>query len=95
MSELQPLYQLLLGKLGWLPAVLTWMSALRLALKPINIWLRDLLAGYIATSDQPPAWLRSHWYRFLVFLLDYITSIKLPTALPLPPGGSGDGGRIS
>lgn len=93
MEHLQPLLDLLTARHGWLPAALGWMSALRLACKPISIWLQgaltELFAFVQATNESEDdefvdAMLRARWYRVLAFLLDLLASVKLPTALPNP-----------
>lgn len=91
MEQIQPLLDLLTAKFGTVPAVLGWMSALRLACKPFSIALQELLGRLFrfvqdteeATDDEfVAAMLQRRWYRVLAFLVDLLVSVKLPTQLP-------------
>lgn len=91
MEQWQPLIDLLSARHGWIPAVLGWMAALRLAFKPFSLALQSLIGRLFrfvhdteeAEDDEfVAAMLKRRWYRVLVFLLDWLTSVKLPTQLP-------------
>jgi len=88
MSELQPLLDLLSGKFGWLATVVTWVGAIRLAVKPFNSRVQAKLTAAMAEAAASPdveddrmfeGLLGARWYRLLHFGLDLGTSIKLPT----------------
>lgn len=85
----QPLLELLTGKLGWLPALLTWIGALRLPMKLVQSWVQNFLTAFVARVAASPqtdddAQLRklldSLGYRMLAFTLDAALSLKLPTS---------------
>lgn len=89
MNDFAPLLDLLSGKLGWLPTVLLWIGALRLPMKFLQSWLQNVLTAFVARIVASPqtdddAQLRrlfdSLGYRMLVFSLDAILSLKLPTS---------------
>jgi hypothetical protein len=80
-DELQFLWYHMRGDFGWLMAAISWITALRLAFKPINGFFQNYISNRPATQT---AWaqrlLSSTAYGFVVFTLDYLASIKLPTA---------------
>jgi hypothetical protein len=87
-ESLQPLYSLLAGKLGWLPALMGWMAALRVAFKfvsgAVQTRLSSKLAEIAGENDADEiGWiegvLRQRWYRVLAFLVDLVCSVKLPS----------------
>lgn len=89
MNDFAPLLDLLTGKFGWLSTVLIWMGALRLPMKLVQSWLQNVLTAFVARIVASPqtdddAQLRrlfdSLGYRMLVFSLDAILSLKLPTS---------------
>ncbi|MBC8095741.1 MAG: hypothetical protein H7Y43_08005 [Akkermansiaceae bacterium] len=88
MTELQPLLNLLGGKLGWLPAATAWLLAIQTAMKFINSRLQAFLTERMAniaaseSSDDDEyfgAFLQRGWYRKLAFVLDLVFRLKLPT----------------
>ena len=79
----------LTSKFPWLAGVLGWVLFLRLAAKPISNWLQGLFTkGLLFVQGTPEtdddAWvetiLKSKFYRVIGFLVDWATSIKLPTS---------------
>lgn len=97
MEQIQPLLDLLTAKFGFMPSVLGWMAALRLACKPFSLALQSLLGRvfrFVHDTEEAEddefiaAMLKRRWYRALVFLVDLIASVKLPTELP-PSGAPG------
>jgi hypothetical protein len=87
-TELQSLIQLLSGKFGWLPTVLTWMGTIRTVLKPFssrvqsNLTARMVAAAQSADAEDATDFdslLRARWYRVTTFVLDLMFSFKLPT----------------
>lgn len=90
MEQIQPLIHLLEGRFGWSPAVMAWMSALRLVLKPFNAKLQSKLTDLMAEDAKDPEsehdWevlLHKRWYRLTAFILDLFFSLKLPTHVDL------------
>ena len=90
--SLQPLLDLLSGKLGWLPTALAWIGALRLPMKLAGDWLQRALTAFVndvansPESDDDSALrkiLGSLPYRLSAFALDAIFSLKLPTTQSL------------
>lgn len=88
MESLQPLIDLLSARHGWIPAVLGWMSAIRLALKWFSGGLQERLTARLveaaksADTQDDADWeaiLRARWYRWVSFWLDLVFSVKLPT----------------
>lgn len=88
MSELQPLIDLLTGQHGWLSSVFAWVGALRLAAKPITAAIDDgmhkAIVRAVESDEQDDdrlveRLLGNPAYRTVAFLLDWLTSIKLPT----------------
>jgi hypothetical protein len=88
MTELQSLWQLLCGKFGWSPAVLTWIGAFRTVLKffsaRIQTNLTAIMVRIAQSADQEDdrdfdALLQARWYRVTQFVLDLVFSFKLPT----------------
>lgn len=89
MSELQPLFDLLGGKISWLATALAWIGALRLVAKPVSAWVQTLFSKLVAKVTETPepdddelvARLIKSWpYRILAFLVDWVASVKLPTS---------------
>lgn len=90
-TDIQPLVELLRtlsGEHGFITQALSWIAALRLALKPGQLWLRDRLAAALAraaASDDPEddriimSILSSPAWRIAGFVCDLITSLKLPS----------------
>lgn len=79
---------LLTGKLGWLSALITWMGAIRLAMKPFSAGFQARLTARMAEAansqdpDEGHDWeaiLRSRVYRVTAFFLDLVFSFKVPT----------------
>lgn len=92
MNELQPLLDLLGGKGAWIGTVIVWMGALRLVAKFFSGWLQGVftkglqgVVDSIETDDDALAAriLASLWYRALAFVIDLLTSIKLPSSQSL------------
>ncbi len=88
MNEIKPLLDLLGGEQGWPAQVVTWIGALRLAAKPFGTWIQGLFTTLVAKVLETPepeddalvlGILKSWPYRLLSFLVDWLTSIKLPT----------------
>lgn len=88
MNQVQPLIDLLSARYGWLPAVMGWMSASRLAMKFFSTQLQAKLTELMAeaASDKDEAndrdWeavLGARWYRVAAFTLDLVLSVKLPS----------------
>ena len=79
-SELEFLWWHMKGDFGWLMAAISWVTALRFALKPINGFLHSYISARPAAQT---AWaqkiLSSAWWGFIAFALDYLASIKLPS----------------
>jgi hypothetical protein len=87
-DQIQPLLNLLTGKLGWLPTVVTWIGAARLAMKFFSAKLQaKLTARMVAAVTGPDPeeerdWetvLGKRWYRLVNFAVDLAFSVKLPT----------------
>ena len=86
MDDLTPLIQLLEGKYGWMPTVLAWVGALRLAAKLISRQLQLALTRMIesrADADILGALLSNKIYRGIAFVIDLFSSVKLPSAADL------------
>ena len=93
MEPLQPLLDLLGGDHGRLAQLVALIGALRLALKPLNLWLQTRLTALVsaAQGDAPEsahrdtllALLDSRPYQAFAFLADLLTSVKLPDATAL------------
>jgi len=92
MNELQPLIDFAKAHFAWFPKFLMWMGIIRVVLKPFNLWLQSFLNGlvdylrgdgYADDAEWINKVLRSRWYRFPAWLLDYFASVKLPQA-PAP-----------
>ncbi len=90
MEQVQPLIHVLEGRFGWLPALMAWMSAVRLSVKPFNEKLQSKLTDLMAKDANDPQserdWetlLHKRWYRLSAFALDLIFSVKLPTHVDL------------
>lgn len=91
----QPLVNLLSGHFGWMPTVMGWVAASRLALKFVNAWLQAKLTAMMkedaetsrlemgapgaVTTNDWEAVLSNRWYRVMSFVLDLAFSLKLPT----------------
>lgn len=89
MSELQPLLDLLSGKISWLATALAWIGALRLVAKPVSAAVQTAFSKLVAKAIETPEpeddelvgkLIRSWPYRILAFLVDWIASVKLPTS---------------
>jgi hypothetical protein len=100
METLQPILDLLAAKHGWITAVLGWMSALRIGIKPFSAALQNgftrLFAFVHETAEADDdafvaAMLKARWYRVIAFLFDLLASVKLPTKLPPPAPDSRTG----
>jgi hypothetical protein len=98
MEQIQPLIDLLSAKYGWLAAVLSAMGTARVFAKPFSLALQSLLGRvfrFVHDTEEAEddefiaAMLRKPWYRAIVFVVDYLTSVKLPTELP-PSGALGE-----
>jgi len=92
-ETLQPLLDLLLGDSGRVAQAVALIGALRLALKPVNLWLQSRLTAMVSaaqgeapespTRDRLLALLDSRPYQVFAFLADLLTSVKLPDASAL------------
>lgn len=91
MNELQPILDLLAGKAAWLPTVIAWIAAIKLASTLIETrvahFLADRLNDIAATeSEDDDGYLR--WlfqkpgYKMLAFTLRLI-GVRLPTLADL------------
>lgn len=88
METIQPILNLLCGDSGRVAQVVALIGALRLALKPFNLWLQSRLTAMIsaaqgdatesASRDRLMALLDSQAYQVFAFLTDLLTSVKLP-----------------
>lgn len=78
-SELEFLWWHMRGDFGWLMAAISWITALRLAFKPVNGFFQSYISSRPAAQT---AWaqkiLGSGLWGFIAFTLDYLASIKLP-----------------
>ena len=90
MDQVQPLLNLLSGHFGVTPALMAWMSAVRLVLKPFNAKLQSKLTDVMAEDAKDPKseqdWetlLHKRWYRLTAVGLDLFFSVKLPTHVDL------------
>lgn len=101
-NPFQPLLDLLGGHSGRVLQIVALIGALRIPVKlfsgSIQTFFERALARVVETSDDgddhiAAAILRNPLYRFLAFLVDMVTSLKLPLDLPVTPSGriSGDG----
>ena len=91
MTELKPLLDLLSGHFGWLPTLLTWIAALKLAMTLFETqfahWAADRLNAVAASSDEDDdAYLRQIFsaksYRTVGFVLRML-GFRLPTLADL------------
>lgn len=91
MNELKPLLDLLGGQLGWLPTVITWIAAIKLAMTFFETtfahWAADKLNEIAATeSSDDDDYLRQlfamGWYRFVAFTMRLL-GFRLPTLADL------------
>lgn len=89
MNDLQPLIDLVSGKIPWLVPTLATLMAIRLPMKLLSGWLQRVMTAFVERVAVSPETdddemlrrvLGSIWYRFAVFLLDAVFSLKLPTA---------------
>ena len=88
-TQVAQLVQALFGsKGGWLLAVVTWVGATRLALKPVGVLvekkLNDALASVCETPEEDDDTiamkiLSNAAYRWTNFLSGWLLSVKLPT----------------
>lgn len=93
MSEtLQPLLDLLGGTQGRMGQFVAFVFAARIALKPINLWLQAQLTWLVdscqnrtdfARPDNVRALLESFPYQLLAFVVDWVSSVKLPDSSAL------------
>lgn len=88
MPDLKPLLTLLGGRIGWLPAAVAWMGAIRIVLKPFSARIQAALTAKVAAAVKSPdpadlqfidGVLQAKWYRLTAFALDMVASFKLPT----------------
>lgn len=91
MTELQPLFDLLSAKHGWISAIPVWVSmftlVMRVIVKPFNERLQTSLTETLARAKSDPEtarwWhdkiLSRSWYRVGAFLMAVFTSVNLPT----------------
>jgi hypothetical protein len=78
-SELEFLWWHMRGDFGWLMATISWITALRLGLKPINKFMESYIASRpTAQTRWAQVILGSAAWGFVVFLVDYLASVKLP-----------------
>jgi len=91
MNDFQPLLDLLAGKAGWLPTLITWLAALKLAMvcfeNQFARWSADQLNRIAAEADEgDDAYLRRIFadpsYRLIGFLLRLV-GFRLPTLADL------------
>lgn len=91
MQELQPLLDLLQGNthLGFLPQLVVWIGALRIAAKPFSAWLQILFTRAVLFVQVTPEHdddafverlLANPFYRLIAFTVDLLASIKLPNS---------------
>src|SRR3954462_15764168 len=91
-TELQSLWQLLCGKYGWSPAILSYIGLFRTGLKFFSARIQtNLTARMVAAAQSYPdgaidedardfdELLKAKWYRMTNFILDLVFSFKLPT----------------
>ena len=87
-TELTNLLDALGAKNGWGAAILTWMAALRIVIKPFSARVLQKLNETLERVAQSPETdddlliervLRHRSYRWAAFLLDLLTSFKLPS----------------
>ena len=78
-SELEFLWWHMRGDFGWLMAAISWVTALRLGLKPINKFMEAYISSRPATQTKWAQFiLGSALWGFIAFLVDYLASVKLP-----------------
>lgn len=70
----------LTGKYGWLLTVIAWIGVLRAAVKPLMVFIEAVVKATPGTADDEAIarFEAGPIYRWLVFGLDWIASIKLP-----------------
>ena len=85
-EELEFLWQHMRGDFGWLMAAVSWVTAARLAFKPVSSFFSQYIATVGETEGKwATAVLHHPIYKFVAFLLDYLASVKLPQKQPLTP----------
>lgn len=78
-DELQFLWWHMRGDFGWASAVIFWITALRLGIKPVSGFLHSYISARPATQTEwAQKFLASGLWGFIVFTVDYLASIKLP-----------------
>jgi hypothetical protein len=93
-NPLQPLFDGLAGKYGWLTTFVLVIGSLRILFKPIMLALEN----YVRQTPRPEddarlAKFEAGWiYKTIAVLLDFGASIKLPSAKP--PAGSNQQSKI-
>jgi hypothetical protein len=87
MNELQPIIDLLVKQWPWVMKLAMGIGFARLAIKPIGLWLKSVLASAAAKAVASHDKIDDHWlellfgsrpYVIFAFLLDLCASVKLP-----------------
>jgi len=87
LEPLSALLRSLSGENGFVTQALTWIAALRLAIKPGQIWIRDRIISVLQRAAESAdisddqiveSVLTSSAWRVTAFILDFLASLKLP-----------------
>lgn len=90
-GQLDQLWDTMTGGNGWVAAMTAWMGSSRVVFKVfgerVKTQLESLLSAAFASKDDEiiarvEGVLRSRTYRFMAFIIDWVTTIKLPALLP-------------
>ena len=85
-SPLQPLFDGLLGKYGWLTTVILVIGSLRILFKPVMLAIENYVKQTPSASDDErlAKFEAGPIYKVVAFILDLGASIKLPLITPPP-----------
>lgn len=80
MVDILPLIQKLIEGAPWLATILMVVGALRLVIKPlVSIWKSVAESTPTKVDDELVAKVEaSGWYKAVIFVVDWLSSIKLP-----------------
>ena len=80
LAFLAPLLESFAGKYGWVVQVITIIGAARVVMKPLVETIKAVTASTKSTKDDEVVAKveASSIYKGIVFVLDWLTSIKLP-----------------
>lgn len=81
-NMIKPILESLMGHNGMLVALAVWMGTLRMIFKPIMSGIQAVVSLTPTVKDDTilADVLNSKVYKTIVFIFDYVASLKLPTA---------------